>query len=719
MKQILQNLRSGETHIADVPTPSCGPGMVLIKTRKTLISAGTERMLVEFSKGGLIAKARSQPDKVKQVLDKIKSDGLLPTLDAVFKKLDEPLPLGYCNVGQVVEVGPGVSEFVVGDRVASNGPHAEYACVPKNLCAKIPEGVSDEAATFTVLGAIGLQGIRLAQPTLGERVVVFGAGLIGLVTIQLLRASGCEVMAVDLSDARLEMARQYGATTYNASQGDPITAATAWTNGVGVDAVLITASAKTDELVHQAAEMCRKRGRIILVGVVGLNLRRVDFYEKELSFQVSCSYGPGRYDENYEQKGQDYPIGYVRWTEKRNFEAILGSLATGRLNIDALVTDHIKLDDAAEAYAKISSDSSTLGVMLEYDEAAEIVRTISVTQKPSNPTSKVVVAMIGAGNFAKMTMAPSLAKSKARLKYVAELGDAPAANHVAKKYGFEKATTDGEIVWSDEQVNTVFIATGHASHAALVCKALESKKHVFVEKPLAMNLPQTVKIVETARKYPESQVMLGFNRRFSPHVQKMKSLLAGRSEPLAMHFSCNAGIIPPDVWVHDPEKGGGRIIGEACHFIDLLSYLAESRIVSVAAAQMGPGVAIQEDKMSIVLSFADGSVGTVNYFSNGNKAYPKETIEVYSEGRVLLMNNFRVLTGYGFAGFKKFKTTRQDKGHQAEFNAFIQRVEEGGKPLIPLEWIVNVTLATFAAKTSAEQGRTIKIDQEYGDRFGQ
>ena len=717
MKQILQNLRSGETHIADVPTPSCGPGMVLIKTRKTLISAGTERMLVEFSKGGLIAKARSQPDKVKQVLDKIKTDGLMPTLDAVFKKLDEPLPLGYCNVGEVVETGPGVSEFAVGDRVSSNGPHAEYVCVPKNLCAKIPEGVSDEAATFTVLGAIGLQGVRLTQPALGERVVVFGAGLIGLVTIQLLRASGCEVMAVDLSDARLKMAEQYGAITYNAGQGDPITAASAWTNGVGVDAVVITASAKTDELIHQAAEMCRKRGRIILVGVIGLNLRRADFYEKELSFQVSCSYGPGRYDEEYEQKGKDYPIGYVRWTEQRNFQAILESLASGRLVIDDLITDRIKLDDAAEAYSKISSDSSTLGVMLEYAETSELVRTITVTQKPSNPTSKAVVAMLGAGNFAKMTMGPCLAKSKARLKYVTELGDAPAASHVAKKYGFEKATTDGEGVWNDNEVNTVLAATRPCSHAGIICKALESKKHVFVEKPLAIKLEQVVQVVEAAKKNPEQQIMVGFNRRFSPHIQKMKSLLAGRSEPLAMHYACNAGIIPPGTWFHDPEQNGGRIIAEACHFIDLLSYLADSRIASVAAVQMGPGVAIQEDKMSIVLSFEDGSVGTVNYFSNGNKGYPKETAEVYSEGRVLHMDNFRVLSGYGFAGFKKFKTTRQDKGHQAEFDAFVNRVAEGGEPLIPLDALINVTLATFAAKTSAEQGRMIKLSEEYGQLF--
>lgn len=714
MKQILQNLQNGQTTIAELPAPRPGRGQILVQTRTSLISAGTERMLVEFSKGNLIQKARSQPDKVKQVLDKIKADGLIPTLEAVFKKLDEPLPLGYCNVGEVIEVGPGVSEFQLGDRVVSNGPHAEIVCVPRNLCAKIPEGVTDEAAAFTVLGAIGLQGLRLAEPTLGEKFVVFGAGLIGLLTIQLLRASGCEVMAVDVHEGRLRLAQQLGAKTCQAASGDPIAAAQAWTCGAGVDGVLITASAKTDEIVHQAAEMCRKRGRIVLVGVVGLNLRRADFYEKELTFQVSCSYGPGRYDDDYEQMGHDYPIGHVRWTEQRNFEAVLSVMGSGQLATDPLITDRIRLSDAAEAYERILSDPSTLGVILEYPDQPNRSKTVTIAKETPKATGRVVAAMIGAGNFGKMVMAPALAKTSVRLKYVVEQSNVASARHVAQKYGFEQATTDANAVWDDDELNTVFIATGHSSHAALVCRALDAGKHVFVEKPLAMNVDEVRQIIKVTEEHPDLQVMVGFNRRYSPHVQKIKELLAGRAEPLAMQFACNAGFIPPDVWVHDRELGGGRIIGEACHFMDLLAYVADSPIVSVASMQMGQGVAVREDKMSIVLSFEDGSVGTVNYFGNGHKAYPKERMEIYSEGRILCLDNFRKLEGWGFAGFRRMKT-RLDKGHEAEFKAFVDQIAAGTDDLIPLDCLVNTTLASFAAMTSASEGRMIHLQEVFAE----
>ena len=752
MKQILQNLKSGATELVEVPCPASVRGQVLIRTSRTLISPGTERMLVEFSRGNLLSKARAQPDKVKQVLDKVKTDGLMPTLETVFKRLDEPLPLGYCNVGKVTEDGgQGVEGFKAGDRVVSNGPHAEVVCVPENLCAKIPDNVSDEAATFTVLGAIGLQGIRLVSPTLGEKFVVFGAGLIGLLTVQLLRACGCDVLAVDLNEGRLVLAKAWGAEVCNAGNGDPVSVANAWTEGVGVDGVIITASTKTDEVVHQAAEMCRKRGRIVLVGVVGLNLRRADFYEKELTFQVSCSYGPGRYDDTYEQKGQDYPIGYVRWTEQRNFEAVLGMMASGRLDVGLLITDRVLFEDAEKAYAKISGDPSVLGVILEYqktegggrrteDRNQRTIRLSAEGMSQKSAPGAVVVAMIGAGNFAKMTMGPVLAKTSARLKYVSARTNGAAAAHIAQKYGFENATTDLEMIWEDEDINTVFITTGHNSHAALVCRALEAGKHVFVEKPLCLTVDELKKIELVAderrctqkekvvsRKDAKTQngskdsvlrppssafchLMVGFNRRFSPHVVKIKELLQSRGEPLAMNFTVNAGIIPPDVWVHDPERGGGRIIGEACHFIDLLGYICGSKIVSVASAQMGKGVVIKEDKMSIVLSFEDGSVGTVNYFGNGSKSYPKEMLEVFSEGRVLRLNNFRKLEGFGFKGFKKFKTRKMDKGHQAQFNAFVARIEKGGEALIAFDEIVNVTLASFAAVTSAVEGRMIRLE---------
>lgn len=712
MKQILQNLRSGETKLADLPSPSCTKNTLVIRTTHSLISAGTERMLVEFSKGGFLAKARTQPEKVKQVLDKIRTDGLVPTVETVFKRLDEPMPLGYCNVGRVVEVGSAVTGYKVGDLVASNGSHAEVVCVPQNLCARVPENVSPEQATFTVLGAIGLQGIRLAKPTLGEKFVVYGAGLIGLVTVQLLRASGCEVLAVDLADKRLEMAQSFGAQVCNGGKADPVAVAGSWTEGTGVDGVIITASAKSDEIVHQSAEMCRKRGRIVLVGVVGLNLRRSDFYEKELTFQVSCSYGPGRYDDAYEQKGQDYPPGFVRWSEQRNFKAVLDAMATGRLDVSALITDRIPFEEAEKAYAKISSDPSTLGVVLEYSGRPETGQTIVVHQAPSRPESACVAAMIGAGNFAKMTMGPALAKTKARLKYVAARTKSAAARHIAEKYGFENATTDIDAIWNDQEVNTVFIATGHNSHAALVQKALEAGKHVFVEKPLCLTREELDAIVATYNQCCATSplfLMVGFNRRFSPHVQKIREILAGRGEPLAMNFTCNAGIIPPGSWVHDPEVGGGRIIGEACHFIDLLAYVADSPVVSVAAFQMEKGVAVKEDKMTIALRFEDGSVGTVNYFGNGSRQYPKETLEIFSDGRVLRMENFRRTEGYGFGKFKRFKTRSQDKGHGAQFGAFVDRVIAGGEPLISMDELVNATLATLAAVTSANEGKMVHL----------
>ncbi len=715
MKQILQNLKTGEMELADVPCPLVGRGMVLIQTSRSLISAGTERMLVEFSKGNLIQKARSQPDRVKQVLDKIKTDGLAPTLEAVFRKLDEPLPLGYCNAGRVLAVGAGVNDLSPGDRVISNGNHAEIVCVPRNLVAKVPDVVTDEAAAFTVMGAIALQGIRLAQPTLGERFMVFGMGLLGLLTVQLLRAQGCHVLAVDMNTTRLALAADFGAQTVDLSAGgDPIVAAQAWTNGVGVDGVLITASAKTDELMHQAAESSRKRGRIVLVGVVGLNLHRDDFYKKELSFQVSCSYGPGRYDEDYEQGGHDYPLPYVRWTEGRNFEAVLGAMASGALNVTALVTHRFPLGDALAAYDKIQHDPSALGVVLEYPETVDTATSMRMTATPAKPAKRytgagqAVVGVIGAGNYAKATLLPALAKTSARIAYVADLNPV-AAQDAARKFSASMATTDYRAMLDDPEVQAVFILVGHHLHARFICEALEAGKHVFVEKPLALNAEQLAKVEQTAAQHPDQMVMVGFNRRFSPHTVRMKKLLRGRAEPLCMSMMVNAGAIPADHWTQDPERGGGRIIGEGCHFIDLLAHLAGSPVTTVTATMVGEGPAVRDDKMSIVIGLEDGSVGTVNYFANGSKSYPKETLEVFSDGRVLRLDNFRETLGYGFKGFNKLKAWRQDKGHTAEIAQFIETVKSGGEPLIPFDEIVNATQASFAAVESARLSKTVAV----------
>ncbi len=709
MKQILQHLKTGRMEIADVPSPQAGRGQVLIQTRASLISAGTERMLVEFSKANLIQKARQQPDKVRQVLDKIKTDGLIPTLEAVFRKLDEPLPLGYCSAGVVLEVGPGVTDLQPGDRVASNGPHAEVVCVPRNLCTKIPDNVTDEQAAFTVLASIALQGIRLVQPALGEKVLVFGMGLIGLVTVQLLRASGCEVLGVDFNSKRLAIAESFGAGTVDlSSRADPITAANSWTCEKGVDAVIITASAKTDDIMHQAAQSCRKRGRIVLVGVVGLNLRRDDFFKKELTFQVSCSYGPGRYDEQYEQAGRDYPFGYVRWTEQRNFQAALAAIQAGRLKVDDLVTDRFAIEDALRAYDRIQNDGDSLGVVLQYPVDIDKSTTITVSPRTIAAAEEAVVGVIGAGNFAKSILLPALAGTSANIACIADL-DSAAARHAAKKFGANEATSDYKKILEDPKVKAVFIVVGHHLHARFVCEALDAGKHVFVEKPLAMNEEELALVTKTVAKASGQMIMVGFNRRFSPHTIRIRELIANRAGPLCMNMTVNAGYLPPDHWVQDSERGGGRIIGEGCHFIDLLSYIADSPVKTVAAAMVGEKAAIRTDKMSIVLGFADGSVGTVNYFANGPRSYPKEALEVFCEGKVLRLDNFRETAGFGFKGFKKFKTKRQDKGHFAEISGFIERINKGGEQMIPCDQLENVTLASFAAVTSASENKTILL----------
>ena len=683
MKQILQNIKTGATEVVDVPLPGLGRGQVLVRTARTLVSAGTERMLVDFGKAGWIEKARQQPEKVRQVLDKIRTDGLMPTVEAVFNKLDEPMPLGYCNAGVVLDAGPGIADFQPGDRVVSNGPHAEVVCVPRNLCGKIPDGVTDDEAAFTVLGAIALQGVRLAAPTLGERFMVFGLGLVGLLTVQLLRASGCPVLAVDVSPARLRLAETFGAETVDLGKGtDPMAAAMAWTGGRGVDGALIAASAKGDEIVHHAAQACRKRGRIVLVGVVNLNLRRADFYEKELTFQVSCSYGPGRYDEKYEKAGQDYPIGFVRWTEQRNFEAVLEAMRTGQLRVKELITHRLGLEEAAKAYSQVLHDPTALGIVIAYPETAmgagEQAKMVAAQPEGSRAITdgtKIGIGVIGAGNFARAILLPALKRTEAKLAVVADINGVAAA-HAARKFGAGKAVSDHRQILDDPAIRAAFVVVGHHLHSRFVCEALNAGKHVFVEKPLAISEAQLGEVIETYGKTAKkTMVMVGYNRRFSPHTAKIKELLAGRTEPLTMTMTVNAGFIPPEHWTQDPERGGGRIIGEGCHFIDLLSYLAGSPVTTVSAAMIGGNGPVRDDKISILLGFADGSVGTLNYFANGSKSYPKETLEVFGDGRVIRMENFRVTTGYGFKGFRSFRTWRQDKGHRREIAAFVNAVE--------------------------------------------
>lgn len=712
MKQILQHLRTGELEVADLPSPRVARGSVLIKTQASLISAGTERMLIEFGQANLWQKARSQPDKVKQVLEKLRSDGVVTTAEAVLRKLDQPLPLGYSNAGIVVEVGEGVTDLQPGDRVASNGNHAELVSVPRLLCAKIPEGVTFDQAAFTTLGSIALQGLRLAKPTFGEQFMVFGVGLLGILTIQLLTAMGCDVLAIDLNEDRLKLAASYGATTVNLADGsDPIAHANTWTQGRGVDGAIITASAQTDEIVHQAAESCRKRGRIILVGVVGLNLRRADFYEKELTFQVSCSYGPGRYDDNYERRGQDYPIGHVRWTEQRNFEAVLQAIQQGRIRLDELITHQFPIANASEAYHTIQNVPTAMGVMLTYPREATPINTQSIVNPSAVATpGQIRVGVIGAGNFAVSTMLPGLAQSDAHLDAIVDRKPF-AARHAASKFNVRRALTHDKELFDDPTIHAVFFSTRHDAHARNVRDGLQAGKHVFVEKPLALNEEQLNDVIQAVQTHPDKLVMVGFNRRFSPHVLHMKQHLRGRSQPLCIQLTVNAGHIPADSWVQQASVGGGRIIGEACHFLDLLCYFTDSPIVRVSAMMVGKGPEIREDKMSITCEMADGSIGTVHYFANGSKAFPKETFQIFSDQRVIQMDNYRVTSGYGFKSFPKLRTIRQDKGHKAEFAAFIDAIQSGGTSPIPFSQLVNVTRASFAAVQSANENRHIDIPQ--------
>ena len=709
MNQVLQNLKTGKIELVNIPAPVCRPGQILIATRRSLISAGTERMVVEFGQANLLAKARSQPERVRQVLGKIRTDGLLPTLEAVFARLDQPLPLGYCNAGAVLEVGEGVTGFAVGDRVISNGPHAELVCMPVNLCAHIPDEVSDDEAAFTVLASVGLQGIRLVNPTLGENVVVIGMGLIGLMTAQLLLANGCRVLGIDLDAQKLALARSLGVDTADLNPGvDPVAAGMAFSDGRGVDAVLITASTKSNDPVHQAAQMSRKRGRLVLVGVTGLELSRADFYEKELSFQVSCSYGPGRYDDKYEQDGQDYPFGFVRWTEQRNFEAVLSLMASGKLDTKPLISRRLPQLQAAEAYRLLLEDHTLLGILLTYPEngvdIAHTVKSLAVAQATPSLAKNPVVGVIGAGNFASQVLIPALKKTPAALKTVASGNDTTAAVAM-RRFGFQQATSDYHAILENAEINTVFIATRHDLHARLVVEALQAGKNVFVEKPLALNRAELASVQKAWQRAQNQQLMVGFNRRFSPLVVRMQQLLAGRSQPLSAVYTINAGEIPAGHWAQDMRIGGGRIIGEGCHFIDLLRFLVGYAITGLEARMMGvaDGVMVRQDKMSILLEFVDGSTGVVHYLANGSKNYPKERVDVFSEGRVLVMDNFKSLRGYGWKGFNKMGLPRQDKGHNAEIAAYIARLTAGGDPLIPMPELVEATLASFTAVERAEQ----------------
>ena len=713
MKQIIQSLKTGEIEVADIPAPACKAGHLLIATSKTLVSAGTEKMLMDFGKAGWLGKAKQQPDKVLAAFEKIATDGVSATAAAIFNKLEQPLPLGYCNVGVIIEVGADVDGYVVGDRVVSNGAHAEVVCVPKNLCAKIPESVNDNDAVFTVIAAVALQGIRLAEPTLGESFVVMGAGIVGLMATQLLLANGCKVLVTDFDGDRLALAEQLGASTVNLRESlDPVTAAVSFSSGAGVDAVIIASNSQSNDPVHNAAKMCRKRGRIVLVGVTGLELSRDDFFKKELSFRVSASYGPGRYDRSYEQEGQDYPLPFVRWTAQRNFEAVLGLMQRRLITGSALITHDFEVGDAGSAYRALYDDSQVMGVTLSYRSGyltSEVAASsehnradaqnvsqqaradLNTADSERSNSAHVRVGFIGAGAQATSFLMPAFKSHGAVLQEVVS-SSGVSGLHAAKKFSFKHNSTDSNEMLHSSETDVLVITTRHDSHAELLLEGFKTAKPIFIEKPLCLNRTELDMILQAFEQAShEPKFMVGYNRRFAPLVTRIKSLLDRMAQPAAFVYTINAGKVPLDHWVHDPTAGGGRIIGEICHFVDLIMYLSGGTVQSKHIVKSeGPDQSVQ-----ILLAFNNGSTAAINYLTNGSRKIPKEKLEVFCGGAVLVLDNYRKLKGYGWPNFRSERLIRQDKGFNACVGAFLTAIKTRSDMPIALAEMIAVSEITF------------------------
>jgi predicted dehydrogenase/threonine dehydrogenase-like Zn-dependent dehydrogenase len=717
MKQVIQDVRSGKTSVTEVPVPVPAPGMALVRTAASLVSAGTERAVVEFAAKTLLGKARSRPDLVRQVLEKVRREGLMTTFEAVQNRLDQPMPLGYSSAGTVVAVGDGLQGFRVGDRVACAGGgyavHAEFAVVPQNLLAHLPEGVDFEAGAFATLGAIALHGFRLAEAQLGDRVVVIGLGLLGLLSVGLARAAGCSVLGIDLDPERVGRAKNLGAEAVANPEAEE--AAAAFSQGLGCDVVLICADTQSNETVELAGAIARDRARVVAVGAVGMDIPRRTYYQKELQFIVSRSYGPGRYDPLYEEAGIDYPPEYVRWTEGRNLDAFLETLAEGAFDATSLISHRFDIGHAADAYELITGETkeSFLGVLLTYPQEKDvdsIVRQVELAQPKITPSARVRLGAIGAGNFATAVLFPALRKVKGVERIGLVTASGLTGTQVGKRFGFHYASTDVNEVLEDEKINTVAILTRHNLHAAQVIAALKAGKHVFCEKPLALRRDELREIMQ-ALGQSDRLLTVGFNRRFSPFALRIKIFFDVVSRPLAMHYRINAGNLPPDHWLHDAEQGGGRIIGEACHFIDFLTFLIGSPPVQVSATGIPDDRRYREDNVIITLEFPDGSLGTVSYLAAGDRAFPKERVEVIGGGRVAVLDDFRrVETVHNGRRKVNHAWLRQDKGHRQEWEAFAKAIAVGGPPPIPYEHLVGVSLSSIAAVEALRSRTTVKID---------
>jgi predicted dehydrogenase/threonine dehydrogenase-like Zn-dependent dehydrogenase len=723
MKQLLQNISNGETVIVDVPLPQVQAGMALVRTQASLVSAGTERMLVEFAGKSLVGKALSRPDLVQQVADKARREGVLSTVEAAFNRLDQPMPLGYSSSGVIEQLGEGMQGFKVGDRVACAGGgyavHAEYALIPHNLLALLPEQVDFESAAFTTLGAIALHGFRLSNAQLGETVGVIGLGLLGQLAVLIARAAGCQVFGVDLDESRVGLASKLGVNAVLRSQA--IEAAQAFTHGLGLDNILICADTPSNDPVELAGEIARDRGHVVAIGAVGLTIPRKIYYTKELSFINSRSYGPGRYDPTYEEAGQDYPIGYVRWSEGRNLEAFVRLLSEAQVDVKPLITHRFPIETAPAAYELITgkTNESFLGVLLTYPEAGSSRIKLPVASVPvkksSLPISGVNVVrlgVLGAGNFANAVMLPALKKIPSIELVSITSGSGVHAQFAAKKFAFKYTAVSENEILQDPQVNTVSILTRHHLHAEQVVRALQAGKHVFCEKPLAITSEQLAQIKQqlvTSENSP--MLMVGFNRRFAPLARRLYEYLQPRQEPLLATYRINAGSIPLTNWVQDPVQGGGRIIGEGCHFIDFLTFLVGANPTSITAHSLPDDGRYREDNVLMTFTYPDGSVGSVIYLANGDKAFPKERIEVFVGGKVAVLEDFRTLELVSQGKRQVIRSLlRQDKGHRAEWEVFSQAITTGAAPPIPYEQLFGDTEATFAVLEALRSRQTVTLE---------
>jgi predicted dehydrogenase len=717
MKQLLQNIKTGKATVEEIPVPTPREGQALVHVEASLVSAGTERMVVEFAEKSLVGKARSRPDLVKQVLDKARREGLLNTAQAAFNRLDQPMALGYSSAGTIVGLGKEMRGFKIGQRVACAGAgyavHAEYNIVPRNLLTPLPKNVDFESAAFTTLGAIALHGFRLAEPQIGENVAVIGLGLLGLLTIQIASAAGCNVLGIDLDPKRVALASSLGLEAVSRQKAE--SSASAFTAHRGFDVILICADTSSNDPVELAGVIARDRARVIATGAVGLSLPRKIYYEKELSFINSRSYGPGRYDSSYEENGRDYPLGFVRWTEGRNFQAVVDLLERGKLKVKPLITHRFPIEKAAQAYDVIAGKKkeSFLGVLLTYPSATVDHRpqtTVNLSPAVRRlPSAVVKLGVLGAGLFATSVLLPIMKKVDGiQLVGIASSGGLH-AQHAGKKFGFKYATSSHDEIINDPNVNTVAILTRHDSHAELVVKALKAGKHVFVEKPLAVDSKQLAAVTKALAAVNHQLLTIGFNRRFAPFAQSLKSQVSGLNSPLHAHYRINAGTLPPNHWNHDPNIGGGRIIGEACHFVDFITFLVDAPPVSVSARALPDSGKYREDNVSMTFTFPDGSIGVVDYLANGDRAVSKERVEVFCDGMVAVLDDF-VSLQITKDGKSKEERGAQDKGWVNEWKAFVHSIRENGKPLIPYEHLIGVTESTFAAVESIRQdGDTKRI----------